>query len=42
MQTLVGWITIRRAAEWVRQNLTGGTAGAPEITEGEAFIHFSR
>jgi hypothetical protein len=26
----------------VRQNLTGGTAGAPEITEGEAFIHFSR
>jgi hypothetical protein len=32
----------RRAAEWVRQNLTGGTAAAPEITEGEAFIHFSR
>jgi hypothetical protein len=26
----------------VRQNLTGGMAGAPEITEGEAFIHFSR
>jgi hypothetical protein len=26
----------------VRQNLTGGTVGAPEITEGEAFIHFSR
>jgi hypothetical protein len=32
----------RRAAEWVRQNLTDGTAGAPAITEGEAFIHFSR
>jgi hypothetical protein len=32
----------RRAAEWVRQNLTGGTVGTPEITEGEAFIHFSR
>ena len=32
----------RRAADWVRQNLTGGTAGAPEITEGEAFIQFSR
>ncbi len=32
----------RRAAEWVRQNLTGGTVGAPEITEGEAFIQFNR
>ena len=32
----------RRAAEWVRQNLTGATVGAPEITEGEAFIQFSR
>ena len=32
----------RRAAEWVRQNLTGGTVGAPEITEGEAFIQFGR
>ena len=32
----------RRAAEWVRQNLTGGTVGAPEITEGETFIQFSR
>ena len=32
----------RRAAEWVRQNLTGGSVGAPEITEGEAFIQFSR
>jgi hypothetical protein len=32
----------RRAAEWVRQNLTGAAMAAPEITEGEAFIHFSR
>ncbi len=32
----------RRAAEWVRQNLTGGSVGAPEITEGEAFIQFGR
>ena len=32
----------RRAAEWVKQNLTGGTVGAPEITEGEAFIQFVR
>jgi hypothetical protein len=32
----------RRAAEWVRQNLTGGSVGAPEVTEGEAFIQFGR
>ena len=32
----------RRAADWVRQNLTGAAVGAPEITEGEAFIQFSR
>ena len=32
----------RRAAEWVRQNLTGAAMAAPEITEGEAFIQFSR
>ncbi len=32
----------RRAAEWVKQNLTGGSVGAPEITEGEAFIQFNR
>ena len=32
----------RRAAEWVRQNFTGGSIGAPEITEGEAFLQFSR
>jgi hypothetical protein len=31
-----------RAAEWVRQNLTGAAMAAPEITEGEAFIQFSR
>lgn len=32
----------RRAAEWVGQNLPGGSVGAPEITEGEAFLQFSR
>jgi hypothetical protein len=32
----------RRAAEWVKQNLTGAAVAAPEITEGEAFIQFSR
>jgi hypothetical protein len=32
----------RRAAEWVRQNFTGGPVGAPEVTEGEAFIQFGR
>jgi hypothetical protein len=32
----------RRAAEWVRQNLTGAGTGAPKMTEGEAFIQFSR
>ena len=32
----------RRAAEWVRQNLTGAAMAAPEITEGEAFLQFSR
>ena len=32
----------RRAAEWVRQNLTGAAMTAPEITEGEAFIQFRR
>ncbi len=32
----------RRAAEWVRQNLAGGSVGAPEISEGEAFIQFGR
>ena len=32
----------RRAAERVRQNLTGAAMTAPEITEGEAFIQFRR
>ncbi len=32
----------RPAAEWVGQNFTGGSIGGPEITEGEAFIQFSR
>ena len=34
--------TSRRAAEWVRQNVTDGSVGAPEITEGEAFIQLGR
>ncbi len=32
----------RRAAEWVRQNLPGGAAGAPEVVEGEVFIQHGR
>ena len=32
----------RRAAEWVKQNHTGGSVAAPEIIEGEAFIQFNR
>ena len=32
----------RRAAAWVAQNLAGGSIGAPEITEGKAFLQFSR
>ncbi|MEA2584913.1 MAG: hypothetical protein QOF33_2998 [Thermomicrobiales bacterium] len=30
----------RRAREWVSQNLSGATIGAPEVTEGETFIQF--
>lgn len=30
----------RRAGEWVRQNVPGGTTGNPEVTEGETFIQF--
>ena len=30
----------RRAAEWVRSNLSGVTISAPEINEGEAYIAF--
>lgn len=32
----------RLAAEWVRQNVPGLTAGPPTVTEGEAFLQFSR
>jgi hypothetical protein len=32
--------TTRRAAEWVRANLPAGAVGAPEITDGEAFLNF--
>lgn len=30
----------RRAGEWVKKNLSGGSIGAPHITEGETFLHF--
>lgn len=28
----------RLAGEWAKQNVTGGSAGSPQITEGETFI----
>jgi hypothetical protein len=33
--------TTRRAAEWVRDNIPPGAMGAPEVTEGEAFLEFA-
>lgn len=30
----------RRAREWVQQNLSGASAVAPDVTEGEVFIQF--
>ena len=30
----------RLASEWVKQNLTGVSVGAPQVTEGETFIQF--
>ena len=30
----------RRAAEWVRNNVSGVTIGPPEISEGESYIDF--
>ena len=30
----------RRAAEWVRNNVSGATIGPPEISEGETYINF--
>jgi len=32
--------TTRRAAQWVRDTLPAGAVGAPELTEGEAFLTF--
>ena len=32
--------SIRRAAEWVRANVSGGSMSPPEITEGETYISF--
>jgi hypothetical protein len=31
----------RRAAEWVRQNVSAAAGSPPEVTEGEIFINFS-
>jgi heme-degrading monooxygenase HmoA len=30
----------RIAGAWVKENLPGATIGAPEVTEGEAFVQF--
>ena len=30
----------RRAAEWVRANVTGATISPPEVSEGETYISF--
>ena len=30
----------RRAAEWVRTNMSGASVSPPEITEGETYINF--
>jgi hypothetical protein len=32
----------RRAAGWVRENLTGVSMGAPEVTGGEVFLDFRK
>jgi hypothetical protein len=32
--------SVRRAADWVRTNMSGASIGAPEITEGETYITF--
>jgi hypothetical protein len=30
----------RRAADWVKRNVTGATIGAPQVAQGEVFIGF--
>ena len=32
--------SVRRAAGWVRSNVTGASMSPPEITEGETYINF--
>ena len=32
--------SVRRAADWVRSNMSGASISAPEITEGETYINF--
>ena len=33
--------TTRRAAEWVRENLSDASIGAPTVTAGEVFLSYS-
>ena len=32
--------SVRRAAEWVRNNLSGASISPPEVSEGEVFVGF--
>lgn len=32
--------SVRRAAEWVRANLSGASISPPEISEGDIFLGF--
>jgi hypothetical protein len=32
--------SVRRAAEWVRNNLSGASISPPEVSEGEVFLGF--
>jgi hypothetical protein len=32
--------SVRRAADWVRANMSGASISPPEITEGETYINF--
>ena len=33
--------SMRAAADWVRQNVAAGAVSAPEVSEGDTYIHFS-
>ncbi len=34
--------SVRRAGEWVRQNLAGGSISPPQVVSGEVYISFTR